>query len=318
MGRYLVALMGVTLLALLVIASILGYKYFVLRDLHTDPRLGQLLVYQNGKIRNQARIAETILVGDSSLGTAVDAALFGQLTGAPAVNLALTGTFHYGGAYAQLKALANGPNKIRSVVLMYAIDAPASALSLDGSFFLSPIPIVPGLGAGSNIRLLRNYMRRLMDGSAAADFLWRTATGHRDTALAPELYQYDYAVSFGRIRLEDNGFQIPLKAAQTSGGFLPLIVELCAKQGWTCVYSHGPLVSHVLEFSKGDGMSYFSSVETEFAELGLTLATPKPVLLPPEQRGDTFFHVHPDFRWVATQRYAEILQPLLAKPVSEK
>jgi len=318
MGRYLVVLMGVTILTLLVIASILGYKYFVLGDLHTDPRLGQLLVYQDGKIRNQARIAETVLVGDSSLGNAVDAALFGQLTGAPAVSLALTGTFHYGGAYAQLKALANGPNKIRSVVLMYAIDAPASALSPDGSFFLSPIPIVPGLTAGSNLKLLKNYIRRLMDGSAAADFLWRGATGRLDTALAPGLSEYDYTVSFARIKLQDNGFRIPLKAAPTRGGFLPLIVELCAKQGWTCVYSHGPLVSYALELSKGDAVIYFSSVESELTELGLTLATPKPVLLPPEQRGDTFFHVHPDFRWVTTQRYAEILQPLLAKPVSEK
>jgi hypothetical protein len=318
MRRYLVALIGFALLTVMVVASILGYKYFVLRDLHADPRLGQLLRYQEEKIDNSARIAETVLVGDSSLGNAVNAALFGQLTGAPTVNLALTGTFHYGGAYAQLKALASGPNKIRSVVLMYSIDAPASALSLDGPFFMSPMPLVSGLGADPNLMLVKNYIRRLTDGSAATDFLWRSARGRLDITPASDLPLYDYTVSFSQIRLEDNGYRIPLKAAPTRGGFLPLIVELCQKQGWICVYSHGPLVRYALELSGGNATGYFSSVESEFAKLGLTLAAPQPILLTPEQRGDTFFHVHPNFRGVTTRRYAEILLPLLAKPTSAK
>lgn len=313
MARYLLALIGFALLTLMAVASILGYKYFVLSDLHTDPRLGQLLRYQEEKISNRARIAETVLVGDSSLGNAVDAALFGQITGAPAVSLALTGTFHYGGAYAQLKALASEQNRIRSVVLMYAVDAPASALSSDGSFFMSPMPIVVGLGTRTNLKLVKNYVQRLTDGSAAVDFLWRCATGRLDTTIPPELYLQDYAISFSQIKLEDNGFRIPQRAAHTKGGFLPLIVELCAKQGWVCVYSHGPLVDYALELSGAEAANYFSSVEAEFIELGLTLATPKPVLLPSKQRGDTFFHVHPSFRVVTTRRYAEILQPFLAK-----
>lgn len=314
MRSYFAWLVGFALVFISSIASILAYKYFILGDLHSDPRLGQLLRYQKEKIKNHAAIAETALIGDSSLGNAVDARLFGQLTGAPAINLALTGTFHYGGAYAQLKALADGPNRIRSVVLMYAVDAPASELSLDGAFFISPNPVVAGLDAGTNLRLVKNYVQRLTDGSAVVDFIWRSATGRVDTTISPELYVHDYAVAYGLIKLEDNGFRIPRRAAKMARGFMPLIGELCKEQGWVCVYAHGPLVDYAFGLSGTAAADYFFSVESEFRSLGITLATPEPVLIPPEQRGDSFFHVHPNFRSVTTRHYAKILQPFLARP----
>lgn len=313
-ATYLRTLLSTFLLALLAVSGINGYRYFVLRDLHDDPRLGQLLRYQEQKLRAEGQLAETVLLGDSALGNAIDAALFSELTGTRTISLALTGTFHYGSAYLQLRTLAGQPNRIRSVVLMYAVDAPASGRSLEGVFFMSADPLVPELGLAANLLLVRNYLKRLLDGPAAAGFLARVFRSEFAFDLPPALAQYDYLVSHARIPLQDQGYRLPLQAAPTADGFLPLIKTLCEREQWRCVYAHGPLLDYARQLAPAATDQYLASVVAEFDRHGLPLASVMPLLLKPSERGDTFFHVHPDARTTTTRWYATLLLPWLAAP----
>lgn len=312
MKRYVAATFAFALLGLAALGGVLGYKYYGLRDLHADPRLGQLLRYQEEKIAATAADAEVVFVGDSSLGNAIDADLFQELTGRSAVNLALTGSFHYAGAYVQLKELASRPNAIRTVVLMYAVDAPATTLSADGYFFMSATPVVPDLPFGANVSIAKTFVERMTDAGAAADYLQRLAKGEVGEPLPDYLLAEDYIVSGAQIALTDNGFRVPAKVGRLHRGFLPLIGELCRTNGWRCVYTHGPLLDYALTLTGGDTAPFFAEAAAKIAETsGLEVATPEPVLFTPEQRGDTFFHVHPDEEAHFTALYAGILTPYL-------
>jgi hypothetical protein len=308
--RYLLTLAAATATGILLVACVLGYKYYVLHDIHTDPRLGQLLKFQSAKIEGEATEASTIFVGDSSLGNALDARLFGDLTGTKAISLALTGTFHYSGIYAQLKQLAGRRNNVRNVFLIFAPDAPGAGMSADGFFFVSPMPVDVNLSFQTNRVLFKNYLQRMTDGVAALRTIRDLVGNSSYRDLPPDIYEKDYLVSHARIKLEDSGFRLPRDVQQSE--FIRLIVHLCHKQGWNCAYAHGPIVEYALELLPDKGARYFSDVQHVFEDMGLPVATRITVVVPKQQRGDTIFHVHPDSRAVFTRHYVDLLSPYLA------
>ena len=70
----------------------MGYK--TLNDLLLENRIEKIKNFKNVK---------TIFVGDSSLGNAIDENLFGKISGKKTMNLALSGSYSFGGAYGLLE-----------------------------------------------------------------------------------------------------------------------------------------------------------------------------------------------------------------------
>lgn len=288
------------------------HRYAVARDLHADERLGILMRHQDGKLDSgEAAGAQVVFVGDSSLGNALDAERFSELSGKRSVNLALTGNFHYSAPYVQLRRIASSENLIETVVLMLSVDAPAQTFSAEGYFFTSRLPFVPGLPARQNARLLSVAVERLADLRGALLYLVRLASQPELEGYDAMLRLYDYVVSPAAIALIDNGYRVPAQVGIMREGFLPVIAELCRAQNWRCVYAHGPLLDYALELGGADRSAYFAEVARSIRETGLEIATSEPVLMRSEHRGDTFFHVHPDHREEFTQRYLDILRPYL-------
>src|SRR5262249_16834400 len=97
-GRALVALFTA---AFVVVAGATAFSYAGLRCEISRLANVKLLRYQKQKLARSH--AALVLVGDSSLGNAIDAELLSQLSGKPTINLALTGSHGFEGAYNMLR-----------------------------------------------------------------------------------------------------------------------------------------------------------------------------------------------------------------------
>ena len=196
MRRYLLALSCFVLAGIVGLGLLSSYRFWVLRDLdEADPRLGQLLRYQEEKIaRLPAGAIDTVLIGDSSLGNGIDVREFDVAAGVRASSLALTGNFGFAGGLELLRQLAER-QPIRNVILVYSIDAMASGAGHSGHVFVSPRPLVEGLTWGAQLSLLRDYATTLLNGRSATVLARKLLHGGvRQDALPKELYADDYVI----------------------------------------------------------------------------------------------------------------------------
>src|SRR5688572_25430320 len=114
--RYVAVTLGVAVL-LLAAASALVLGTLALDRSPLPYR--ELLDYQSAKLDGQP--ADTIFVGDSTLGHAIDAELWSALSGRRSVNLALTGVYGYEGGFNFIRRSLR-TLRPRNVILMYAPD----------------------------------------------------------------------------------------------------------------------------------------------------------------------------------------------------
>ena len=106
-------------LLVLMLGSVLALLY--LAQIYGRPDIGyQALVrYQQDKIRSG--VADTLFIGDSSLGNAISVDHWQKITGHQATNLALTGVMGYAGSLVMLEnALKYAP--VKNVIIMQTPD----------------------------------------------------------------------------------------------------------------------------------------------------------------------------------------------------
>jgi hypothetical protein len=308
MKTYLISLACFAVLGLLCVAGTVAVRYWIAFDLNVaDERQGQLLAYQKEKIGALAPDSiETALLGDSTLGNAIEIGTFSEQTGSRSVSLALTGNFGYGGALVQLQALAKRQSKLRNVILFYSVDAMASGLLPDGYFFSTPVPALT-LPWRQEFALLRTYGNRLLDGLAAKDFLIRALMGKLPSQVrAPSLIEDDYVISRAQISLTNaDSYRVPRQPSESSVTFLAEIARLCANNAWDCLYVHGPVLSRSIAASPWAN-EYMSKANLLIETTGIKVKG-GPILMDDDERGDTVFHVHFNGRKEFTRKYITVL-----------
>lgn len=293
MRRFSISTLALTLTFLTVVAGTLAYKYWAVRDLHSDPRLGHLLRHQEKKISDgSASKAQIVLVGDSSLGNSVDARALSDLSGVPAVNLALTGSFGFAGGLIQLETLPK--NRDITVLIMYSLDAMASGPLHDGHFFMTHNPFRKNIPPRQQASLLHIYTKRLLDGRSFMRFAL-SLTEERNLDFESHIATWDYAVSFGRINPDEHEYRLQKKVNRSSLIYLEQIADLCRAREWKCMYAHGPVSERALEKSPW-ASDYIAAANTLIEETGLPVIKTSPYAIPKTHIGDTPFHVHPDSR----------------------
>lgn len=311
MNRYLLTFFAILVAGFGVFAATSAYRYWVLRDLDDDERLGQLVRYQEEKIeRLPANSVDTVFIGDSSLGNALDVGIFDAATQTRSVSLALAGNFGYGGGLVLLERLAERQT-LRNVVLFYSIDAMALGAEYNGYFFTSPYPFEADISWNGKLGLLRTYATRLLNGQSVTRLLYRLVSDKSLTSgLPPELYADDYVVSRAQIKLSDITYHVPQRANPKSATFLAVIGRLCKARKWNCVYVHGPVLAKSLAASQHSEV-YLAQARAMIEATGIRTAADTPLTMEDDERGDTVFHVsivhRPDF----TRRHAKLLRPFL-------
>lgn len=234
---------------------------------------------------------DVILLGDSTLGNAVNARAWSEATGLHVLAVPLTGRYGYEGSLNLLRRVV-GRHRPEVVVVMQALDMPTRRISWEGLLFtaerwrdLEGAPLwqlVPPLANldltfGMIETLARPERPVLFD---ARGYVPQAAVTQRERAAGPS-----EVLDPADIRPEKQRY-------------LREIGALCRKIGARCVYLHGPYPTPACEASR----PYVAAADQFVRGAGLDPAPDTPICLPPGAVGDAEDHVHPALK----ERYSEL------------
>lgn len=270
----------------------------------------ELLNTQLAKIIAESGAPDTLVVGDSSAGNAVDAQLWSQMAGRPAINLALTGGFGYPGSLNMLRRQVDR-FKPANVVIIQTISIAADPPALAGhtrsspdlfSPHMTPVEIASGLAV------------------TAMDYLdlFALTRAVKSLGKAPEVpFVNDYiaqsapkAESERRKRTDGPATMV---VHPETVAFLGRIATYCRAQGLNCLYAHGPMYEETCRRE----WVYIDDLSQRVRAAGLSLVGGTPLCLPARKLGDTDNHVHPDFKPESTRAYFHLVQATLAQSAAK-
>lgn len=314
-SRYFSALILTTALGLGALGTVLGIKYWSYRDLHRiDPAVGQITRLAEEKLTSLPPNAiDTVFVGDSSLGYAIDAHIFDGISGTRSVNLALTGTHGHVGALFLLRRAAHRQGRLKNVVLFFSVDAMGWGANLDGRFYMSAWPIEPALSFRTQLQLLNVYVARLTDWREALTQISYWLRGIDRINLSAELRRRGYVASPSKIAPDSPhivSYNMPREVAAESTIYIKEIGRLCRRMAWNCMYVFGPMLERAIKRNAAEA-AYLAQSNQALEAAGIRQLNNGPFPVSDAERGDTIFHVAHDLRERFTQKYAQVLCPAL-------
>lgn len=264
-----------------------------------------LQAYQEAKLEPNAEI-ETVLVGDSSLGNAIDAEQFSEETGSPTVSLALTGFYGYAGAYAMTRrALETFPN-LKNVVVVASPDVFSRKETSRGLFLATPFSELSdlepdeqadafrdGFGMAISTEVQRFPFELLLPREHNSESLFVDESGAH----------VDYIRQSGK-RASPN--LKPLEVHPGKFRYLQAIEREAETAGVRVLYAHGPYWDEQLD----QAAPYLDEAERDLAAAGVELVPGRP-RISMNQMGDAADHVGSAFRADFTSSYADAIGPHL-------
>jgi hypothetical protein len=262
----------------------------------------QLLQYQIDKIETAGGV-EVLLVGDSSLGNAIDAAAWSKALGRPVVSVPLTGIYGYAGSLNMIRrALRQQP--LRAVVVFQTVDMmtrePAdSGLVLTADRLSDAVGAPPGTVWSTlvNISMPVNVVGTALLGPADERATY-AATGY--------VPQGEPDSAGGTPEPVLSGFQ-PSSLRVETDPYLMMIGALCREHALRCVYAHGPLVRSRCEASQ----AYIDAANERVRAAGLIPIEGTPLCIPWRQIGDSEDHVAATYKAEFSMRYLDLIAPHL-------
>jgi len=253
--------------------------------------------YQLDKLQ-AAHGVDTVFLGDSSLGHAIEARYWERLSGRSALNLSLTAVYGYAGSLNMLhRVLAAG--RPRHVIIFHTIDMftrpiehEAYLRSTTRWFPFGKVPPSVTLQVYVNFDTALRVLRQLLLGGYDFPAIdpERDSLPQRARAVDPEK-----RYSGRRLQLKD------LRPEKLE--YLRRIAALCAAEHLDCVYVHGPIVESICRESG----AYMNEVNRLIDSTGLRRIRGTPVCVPYADVGDADVHVRPDRRPEYTRRYFELI-----------
>lgn len=233
------------------------------------------------------------LVGDSSLGNAVDAQAWSTALQRPVISLALTGDYGYRGTLNMMRRVLRS-RPVALVVIFQTLDIATRAPAYDGQVYtaqrlgdLADVPPLHLFDSLASLDPLASALALLFSGSQdmsaleAVDYQPQAPVGRR-RALAPVDAP---ALSSERIRAEN---------LET----VAKIAKECREHGIRCLYVNGPLIEPQCSRSA----DYVRTLDEAIRRAGLTVAPNTPICMPRGDAGDSEDHVAPERK----ARYSEL------------
>jgi hypothetical protein len=254
--------------------------------------------YQLRKLETESTF-ETIIVGDSSAGNAIDADYFSELTGTETLNLSLNGLYGYAGSYNMiLKALKASPN-LKNVIVVQTADMMQRPISHQG-YLYSAASFRDVWAEGLNETLVSAFFDSILSRIGTSAIL-----ADVDKQTRPVVN--DYAMQEGDFTLPRNAKEFDVASINEGKLFYLLkIQELCRERGLNLVYMNGPLWEPVILAST----DYLDEVERRITAQGIVMID-EVLPIQNEELGDSIDHVQPDAKQSFTEQYAQALLPYL-------
>jgi len=254
--------------------------------------------YQMSKIR-EYRDVNTVFLGDSSLGNAINSECFTSLSGLKSVNLALTAMYGYAGGYNMLKKISKN-NPLKNVIMLQAIDMQKRETAYDGYIYtieefsdfleLSFYEKIETIRYGVNILLSFNNLKRI--------FIYYIL-GRRQS----HVIKNDYVAQDTFVISPKDSKPLTPEINPDKIRFLKKIIFFCKKRNINLIYIHGP----ILENTGRASLNYISMANKAIRKSGVTLVD-MPIFIPYTKIGDSEDHVHPRYKDEFTRIYFELLR----------
>lgn len=304
-GAYLAAFAAVVL-ALSAAAALLSWTS--LRGMVAGPLEVELFRRQIGKL-DAAPALDTVFLGDSSLGNAIDAGVWRDLAGRPTLNLALTGAYGYAGTRNMLRhVLQRG--RPRTVIVMQTLDMMTREPSELGDLYTSLGLDDAGLGLGGFFRV---YLNLTTVRTALAGWAGRLM-GAEEDGLAPGADYVPQGARLDPATLDRLAAEEPIEVEAIrpeAAADLRAIAALCRANGVACVYVHGPTYAAYCR-TAGD---YLKRVDAIIEAAGLPVPGSTPLCMKPADVGNTLDHVRPGRKAAFTRLHHEVLRRFGARGV---
>lgn len=278
---------------LLLTAAVVALNIVSARNNLAGTRDQSLLHRQLTKIEQAPRI-DVALVGDSSLGNAVEAAQWSERTGRAVANLALTGRYGYVGSRNMILRVLRR-HRPQMIVMVQTLDMATREPSATGDVLTAarwedvelqrPGELFEQLGSLDPVLELADAVL----GVAGVDF--------------DALDRLDYVAQRTDPRpAELLAKQEKLEIGDISEEKLAVLAEigdLCRERGIPCLYAHGPLLDPFCSRSAG----FTAVVNREIAARGFTVVSGTPLCVGADEIGDSIDHVRDSVKGEVSARY---------------
>ena len=277
--------------------SIYGIRHQVMTWQYT-----QLLRYQIKKLA-AAKGTKVLLVGDSSLGNAVDAHAWSRALGEPVLSLALTGAYGYGGTLNMIRrALRTQP--VQTVVVFQFVGMLAQPVSEEGAVLtagrwsdLENVPFTAAWSVAVNLATTVNVLGTFVLGRKDLTASYRAVDYVPQVKPLPEVQSEFAPKTYNPADIRPGHMR-----------FLAAIGSLCARKKLRCLYVHGPLTE---AWCRTVG-PYVAAANRFVRKAGLTPVEGTPICLPWRETGDTENHVIPALKERYSGRYLDLVKPYLS------
>ena len=293
-------------IGVVVLVSMAGSSY--LYSKHIPQTNNDLLINRALKILSTRNDLETIIVGDSSAGNAIDAAYFESLSGLKTQNLALTGSFGFIGSYNIIRHAQIRQKKLKNVLIINTLDVWRRPFN-EQAFFdtLDGLPAVELKLSSGKVRLSTALHYKFNPREIYWYFKYRLhPLPSKESIENDYLVQHEERFSNGKKKLEPKEFITSLINEDNTLTYEAL-GKLCTDLSLHCIFMHGPIHRTVYEKSYS-AIAHINNYLKK--EVGLFTVT-KVFSYPPEKIGDSVDHIDPLYKKEVTKDYFETIKDTL-------
>ena len=263
--------------------------------------------YQFTKFSSSKPDPETIILGDSSAGNAINAKLLTELSGQNTVNLALTGSFGLVGSYNMLRQAMRFFPQLKKVVILQSENTWNREI-LSQAYF----DTAKKLNSPKENIYRTSYLIDMLEYRTHPKEIYQTIKYIlRKNDGAPIDFSFDYIEQ--NSDTYSNQRKIFNKEEKLSVGFsdsnktiFKLIGEYCRDQKLQCVFAHGPILEDLYNNSSEQIQLIHGYLESQESLIYLETDLTFPISM----MGDTQEHIDTQFKDQVTQMYFERLWPL--------
>jgi len=258
-----------------------------------------LYLYQINKLHQYKSKIDTIFIGDSSLGNAINSSLFNSLTGLNSSNLALTGLYGYAGSYNMLKKAVKH-NKIKNVIIINTLDMMSRPVAYDGYMYsMETLSDFTELTIQEKVEILKISI----DNFFSVNNFKRILTFNKIQKRKKMPIEKDYIKQTKKMNIKKIKKITRMHTIKEKTNFLKKIINYSKKQNINLLYIHGP---HFDNIDKKD----IKKINTIIKETGIKFIE-NIYYLSREKVGDSLDHVHPAYKDMITKQYIKYIKDKL-------
>lgn len=283
----------------------LGAAYLINTADFPSTDLDVLRHYQMEKLNKNLDRVETVILGDSAAGNAIDANLFSELSGQLTLNLALTGSFGFIGDYNLIKYIHKNAPHLKNIIIIHTLDIWQRPLSQEGYFDTMRYVGFPERYYWIFPWRVGSYLGYTMNIKKAVHIAVSMLRGNQPPLRVDERYDY---IPQGRERFS-NGLKViapdaRLKETIKNAEMFFALNKLCGEKAANCIYMHGPI--HETMFN--NSTVAIRRIDEILKNAKSIRQVDKVLHYESKYLGDSEDHIDPLYKGIVTKAYLDILK----------